>query len=89
MRECFSTVPTSVSTTRSRESFALVPTREMRDALERDYAAMAGMIFGDVPAFDAVTSAIAKLERAVNEWWARYRSGGCHSAERSTSRAGL
>ena len=39
----------------------------MRDALERDYDAMAGMIMGPVPAFTDVLDAIAALEERLNE----------------------
>ena len=47
-------------------TFALAPTPPTVDALRRDYAAMTGMIFGDVPAFDDVIAAIHELERQVN-----------------------
>lgn len=47
-------------------TFALVPTHAMLEALRRDYAAMSGMIFGSVPAFDEVMGAIAQLEDRVN-----------------------
>jgi len=47
-------------------AFTLVPAGAMRDALARDYAAMAGMVFGNAPAFDAVLDAAARLEQAVN-----------------------
>lgn len=48
-------------------TFTLVPEGDMYDALRQDYAAMAGMIFGDAPAFEAVVESIANLERHVNE----------------------
>lgn len=48
-------------------TFALAPTPPMLDTLRRDYAAMAGMVFGDVPAFDDVIVAIGELERQVNK----------------------
>lgn len=35
-------------------TFTLTPSPAMREALEKDYEAMAGMIFGDVPPLDAV-----------------------------------
>lgn len=38
----------------------------MMDALERDYAAMAGMIMGPIPTFATVLDAIAGLERRLN-----------------------
>lgn len=47
-------------------TFTLTPSPAMRDALERDYEAMAGMVFGDVPPFDAVLSSANRLEQIVN-----------------------
>ncbi|MBW4092594.1 MAG: nucleotidyl transferase AbiEii/AbiGii toxin family protein [Proteobacteria bacterium] len=47
-------------------SFALVPPPAMLEQLRRDYAAMAVMIFGEVPAFEAVVNRIAALEATVN-----------------------
>ncbi|MGH7102527.1 MAG: nucleotidyl transferase AbiEii/AbiGii toxin family protein [Acetobacteraceae bacterium] len=47
-------------------SFAFAPPPAMRDQLRQDYAAMAVMIFGDVPAFEAVMDSIAVLEATVN-----------------------
>ena len=47
-------------------SFTLVPPPAMLDLLRLDYAAMAVMIFGDVPAFDTVIANIATLEAMVN-----------------------
>lgn len=47
-------------------TFALMPTAAMVDALRQDYAAMAGMVFGAVPSFDAILATIARLEEAVN-----------------------
>ena len=38
----------------------------MRDALARDYAAMSGMIFGKVPALDAVLASAERFEQVVN-----------------------
>ncbi len=48
-------------------TFSLAPSAAMRDALERDYNAMAGMIMGPVPAFTDVMAAIAALEERLNE----------------------
>jgi hypothetical protein len=48
-------------------TFVLMPEGEMYDALKQDYAAMAGMIFGTAPSFEAVSESIAELERRVNE----------------------
>lgn len=39
----------------------------MLEPLGRDCAAMAGIIFGDVPAFDDVIVAIGELERQANK----------------------
>jgi hypothetical protein len=46
--------------------FTLTPTENMRSALEKDYQAMSGMIFGDVPVFSEVIAAIEELEYLVN-----------------------
>jgi Nucleotidyl transferase AbiEii toxin, Type IV TA system len=42
--------------------FVLAPRGSMLSGLRRDYAAMAGMIFGAVPAFDSVMTSITRLE---------------------------
>jgi hypothetical protein len=47
-------------------TFALTPHDQMLTDLKRDYAAMAGMIFGPVPPIDAVVAAIAELEQHLN-----------------------
>jgi hypothetical protein len=47
-------------------SVALVPPSAMRDQLRIDYEAMAVMIFGEVPTFNAVMDSIAALEGTVN-----------------------
>jgi hypothetical protein len=47
-------------------TFALAPSSEMIGPLERDYRAMSGMIFGEIPAFDAVTDTVARLEERLN-----------------------
>ena len=54
------------TTTAAPGSFALVPPPTMLDLLRRDYAAMAVMIFGEVPPFEAVADSIAALEATVN-----------------------
>lgn len=46
--------------------FALLPHHGMLASLERDYEAMAGMIFGNVPTFGAIMESVADLERQVN-----------------------
>ncbi len=47
-------------------SFAVLPHDGMVDALRRDYAAMAAMIFGPVPAFELVLGSVARLDELVN-----------------------
>lgn len=47
-------------------SFTLAPSPAMRETLERDYKAMAGMVFGDIPPFDTVLDSAARFERIVN-----------------------
>ena len=47
-------------------SFALVSPPAMLELLKADYQAMAVMIFGDVPTFEAVMGNIASLEATVN-----------------------
>jgi hypothetical protein len=47
-------------------TFTLTPGAAMRDALARDYAAMSGMIFGEVPALHAVLASVERFEQIVN-----------------------
>jgi hypothetical protein len=47
--------------------FALSPHDEMLDRLRRDYGAMAGMVFGPIPPFDAVIASVATLEARLVE----------------------
>jgi hypothetical protein len=47
-------------------SFSLQPVNGMIDALRRDYEAMAGMVFGELPSFDDVLVSIAELEARLN-----------------------
>ncbi len=47
-------------------TFTLTPSATMRDALERDYEAMTGMVFGDVPSLDAVLESATHFEQIVN-----------------------
>jgi hypothetical protein len=47
-------------------TFALVPPDGLKGALQRDYDAMAGMIFGAVPTFETVIAAISQLETQLN-----------------------
>ncbi|MHB8391021.1 MAG: nucleotidyl transferase AbiEii/AbiGii toxin family protein [Acidiferrobacteraceae bacterium] len=48
-------------------TFTLTPSAAMRDALARDYAAMSGMIFGEIPALDALLASAEKFEQIVND----------------------
>ena len=48
-------------------SFTLVPTLEMNNVLRRDYQAMAGMVFGDIPSFSTVIDTIHQLETEIND----------------------
>jgi hypothetical protein len=47
-------------------SFALTPHDGMLADLRRDYEAMSGMVFGPIPAVDAVVAVIAELEQRLN-----------------------
>lgn len=47
-------------------TFTLVPTQGMHDALAKDYEAMSGMVFGQVPPLSHVLESVARLERVVN-----------------------
>jgi len=47
-------------------SFTLTPSPAMREALEKDYDAMAGMVFGDVPPLDTVLHSAEHFEQIVN-----------------------
>ena len=47
-------------------TYTPLPTPAMRDALVKDYEAMAGMIFGDVPSLEAVLASVAALNSIVN-----------------------
>lgn len=47
-------------------TFTLVPTQGMRDALAKDYEAMTGMVFGQVPPLSHVFESVATLERTIN-----------------------
>ena len=47
-------------------TFTLTPNSAMRDALVRDYVAMSGMIFGEIPALDAVLASAERFEQLVN-----------------------
>lgn len=47
-------------------TFTLTPSPAMREALEKDYEAMAGMVFGDVPPLDEVLRSAEHLEQILN-----------------------
>lgn len=47
-------------------TFVLTPEGDMYDELRRDYTAMAGMIFGDAPPFDAIIESVVSLEHTIN-----------------------
>jgi hypothetical protein len=47
-------------------SFTLTPSAAMHDALSKDYEAMTGMVFGEVPRLDAVLVSIERFEEIVN-----------------------
>ena len=47
-------------------SFTLRPGREMVTHLARDYAAMAGMIFGEAPPFRSILERVSDFEAKVN-----------------------
>jgi hypothetical protein len=48
-------------------TFTLAPGEVMREALARDYDAMAGMVFGEVPALDAVLASVQRVEQIANQ----------------------
>lgn len=47
-------------------SLALTPSADMLESLKRDYQAMAGMIFGEVPEFSDVINTVSNLEHEIN-----------------------
>ncbi len=47
-------------------TFTLTPDAAMHDALGRDYAAMSGMIFGEIPPLDTVLASVAALQETAN-----------------------
>lgn len=52
--------------TAAHGTFTLTPSAAMRDALARDYEAMAGMVFGEVPALDMVLASAQRFEKIAN-----------------------
>lgn len=47
-------------------TFTLTPSPAMRDAITRDYAAMSGMVFGEIAQLDAVLASAERFEQIVN-----------------------
>lgn len=47
-------------------TFTLTPSPAMREALKKDYEAMAGMVFGDIPPLDTVLRSAEHFEQIVN-----------------------
>lgn len=52
--------------TAANGTFTLAPSPAMRDALAKDYAAMSGMIFGDIPPLDLVLVSVERFEQLIN-----------------------
>lgn len=48
-------------------TFSLMPAESMTADLRRDYTAMSGMIFSEIPSFDAVLESIREVEIQLNE----------------------
>lgn len=48
-------------------SYTLMPSGRMMDSVIRDYEAMAGMIFGRVPALEAVLAEVRQLQEQLNK----------------------
>lgn len=46
-------------------TFTLMPGLAMRETLAKDYEAMVGMVFGEVPPLDAVLDSVKRLELAI------------------------
>lgn len=67
MRGCSSAAWTWGSIPQYPARSLLTPSAAMRDALARDYAAMSGMIFGEIPALDAVLASAERFEQIVND----------------------
>ena len=47
-------------------TFSIAPSQEMQKILKTDYAAMSGMIFGDVPDFSTIIDSLSVLEKELN-----------------------
>jgi hypothetical protein len=48
-------------------SLRLLPQEGLRDALEKDYAAMTGMILGTAPEFQTIMSRLEALQRRIDK----------------------
>jgi hypothetical protein len=48
-------------------SLRICPTEEMTEALKRDFKAMSGMIFGEIPSFESVIAAVSDVEHHLND----------------------
>jgi len=58
-------------------TFTLTPDHAMREALTKDYEAMAAMIYGEVPLLDTVLASVERVERIINR--AAVSQGGTDS----------
>jgi len=47
-------------------TFTLTPSPAMRDAISRDYAAMSGMVFGEITQLEEVLASAERFEQIVN-----------------------
>ena len=47
-------------------SFTLNPNQKMRSDLEKDYTAMSGMIFGNIPTLDMVLATVTAMQQQLN-----------------------
>lgn len=56
-------------------AFTLAPAPAMLDRLHRDYQNMTGMVFGPIPAFEAVLESIRRLEASLNAPTRQQRPG--------------
>lgn len=52
--------------TAAHGTFTLAPNPAMRDALAKDYAAMSGMIFGEIPPLGSVLTSVKRFEQLIN-----------------------
>lgn len=66
-------------------TFTLIPDAAMHSAPEQYYAAMSGMIFGDIPPLNAVLASVASLQEALNSASARAAPPGEVTAGRRST----